>query len=186
MTAQLHPDDHYGDPREMGDCYASDFNLADYRHPDKGFCEHCDRIITKIGAERACELDLGEVDADTWAGPDGSVHCPSAELVDCPDCDTGQDKGGKRCTRCGGDYAELPGPYELADPVVITAWRNDDWSFYGVIVEVRDTGGRVWGQGSLWSIEGGLFPLVHADGRIERRHLDPLETGGPTPIRCQS
>lgn len=80
VTTQLHPDDHYGDPREAGDCYACDFAVADHHNPNKGFCEHCDQIITKIGTERAGELDLGEVDADTWADPKGSVHCPSAEL----------------------------------------------------------------------------------------------------------
>jgi len=179
VTAQLYPDEHYSDPREVGDCYACDFAAADHHNPDKGFCEHCDQIITKIGAECACELGLGEVDADIWANLEGSVHCPSAEPVDCPDCDTGKDNHGNRCTRCGGHWAGLPGPHELADPVAVKAWRSNDWSFYGVVIEVRDTCGRVWGQSSLWSIEGGLLPLVHADGRIERRYLDPLQTEDP-------
>lgn len=178
VTAELHPDDHYDDPRDAGDCYAIDFAVPDYNNPDKGFCQHCDQIITKIGAERARKLDLGDVNANAWADPEGSVHCPNAALVDCPDCDTGEDHDGNPCTRCDGDCAELPGPHELADPVAVTAWRNNDWSFYGVIIEVRDTAGRVWGQGSLWGIEGGLFPLVHGDGQIERRHLDLLETAG--------
>lgn len=182
VTAQLHPDDHYGDPREAGDCYACDFAVADHHNPDKGFCEHCGQIITKIGTERAGELDLGEGDADTWADPEGPVHCPSAELVDCPDCTTGKDDHGNRCTRCDGHWAELPGPHELATPVAVTAWRNHDWSFYGVVVEVRDNCGRVWGHSSLWSIEGGLFPLVHADRADRAQAPRPPTDRGPQSL----
>ncbi|MGH7747007.1 MAG: hypothetical protein ACREQ5_19965 [Candidatus Dormibacteria bacterium] len=187
VTAELHPDDHYDDPRDAGDCYAIDFAVPDYNHPDKGFCQHCDQIITKIGAERARKLDLSGVDADTWADSEGSVHCPNAALIDCPDCDTGEDHDGKRCTRCDGDCAELPGPHELADPVAVTAWRNNDWSFYGVIIEVRDTAGRVWGQGS---------PLEHRGRPVSpraRRRPDraqaprpPWRPRAPIPIRPRS
>jgi hypothetical protein len=183
VTAQLHTDDHYGDPREAGDCYACDFAVADHHNPDQGFCEHCDQVITKIGAERAGELDL---DADTWADPEGSVHCPNAELVECPDCDTGKDDHGNRCTRCDGHWAEVPGPHELAAPVAVKAWRNHDWSFYGVIIEVRDTHGRVWGHSSLWNIEGGLFPSCTQTGGSSAGTSTPCRPRGPIPTQSRS
>lgn len=185
VTAELHLDDHYGDPREAGDCYACDFAVVDHHNPGRGFCEHCGQVITKIGTGRAGELDLGGVDADIWADPKGSVHCPSAELADCPDCTTGKDDHENRCTRCDGHWAELPGPRQLATPVAVTAWRNHDWSFY-VVVEVRDNCGRVLGHSSLWSIEGGLFPSCTQTGGSSAGTSTPCRPRSPIPTRYQS
>lgn len=67
------------------------------------------------------------------------------------------------------DPDTMPSDSECYSPEDIEAWKQDWWSFVGVVVNVRLTSGHggVLGSAAIWGLEDGNW----ADGRT----MDPLK-----------
>jgi hypothetical protein len=156
VLAWLAPDDTVSDPRDNGDVYSTDVDEKDYDNPTRAFCKHCEGWIRKLDA-----------DAVTGMGPDADGREPQpgdwAESVTGIDCPAVDDRR-----------------HEPDEPAVVRAWRADRWQFVGVLVDVVDPDGRVWGRDSLWAVESGEFPQVDPDtGTVTYTTLDPLSDDHP-------
>lgn len=79
-----------------------------------------------------------------------------------------------RAHHCADESAS-PLDAECYTPAQLAAWRRGEWEYVGIIVEVLDTRGVVWGVDSLWGIESGQFLITDEhDAVVETRTLDPL------------
>jgi hypothetical protein len=44
---------------------------------------------------------------------------------------------------------------DWATPEDIAAWKADEWEYVGIIVDVTDEHGRMWGDASIWAVDHG-------------------------------
>lgn len=157
VRAWMVHDPDMDDPREKGDVYNTDFEEEDYGKPTRGFCRMCGALIRLLDQDGADTLNR--------------LHPPSMEWVLVAEPGDWASAGWK-----GIMCPEQEGGHELDDPVAVRWWREDRWEFVGVLVEVVDGDGWVWGESSLWSVESGTFPteIDPETGEITSREIDPL------------
>lgn len=84
------------------------------------------------------------------------------------------------------DTESRPGDADVyGDHATMTAWRNDEWSFVGVIVTPVVAGVEYDEQStSLWGVEYGAFPITDEHGMVlETRYIgiDEIATVHPGP-----
>jgi hypothetical protein len=152
VTAHTLDDDCVTDPRNEGDCYATDVDEADYNNPTRAFCRHCEAWIRRL-------------DADSLAGVGPDADGREAEPGDWADLATGID--------CPGSDNRA---HEPDEPLAVRAWRRGEWAFVTVVVQVWDGDEREWGRDSLGGTEAGRFPYMidPETGAVEYKQIDPL------------
>lgn len=73
------------------------------------------------------------------------------------------------------DDESTPFDADCYTPEDIDAWRRDVWEFVGVIVEVIDSRGMVWGMDSLWGLESGTYLVTNDSGTVTgTQEINPL------------
>lgn len=183
VRAWMEHDDDQGDPREKGEVYNTDVEEADYGNPTHGFCKHCARWIVKLdqaGADQVNQLHPADEDGQPVAVAGDCVarlatfRAPQTNASDV--AGLVEARPAVALTPAGIRCPETGDPHELDDPVVVRWWREDRWEFVGVLVEVIDSDGRVWGETALWAVEAGTFPtdIDRDTGEITSAEIDPL------------
>src|SRR5439155_13942952 len=118
----------------------------------RAFCKHCGQWTRKLDEAGAREInghsadDVDAAMAGDWVNRENRVSCPDADS------------------------------HAPAESVAVRWWREDRWEFVGVLVEVADPDGRVWGESALWSVEAGTFPYMidRETGEITSKEINPL------------
>jgi hypothetical protein len=71
------------------------------------------------------------------------------------------------------DYDAEPTDFDFYTQREIDAWRNDKWSYVGVLVSPDIPGlDQEWFDASLWGIEYGDLPLFDVNGEATGKVLD--------------